>query len=196
MNIIVTGVGGQGNILLSQTIGECALRKGMSVTIAEIHGMAQRGGFVLSELRINERSAPLIPDREADLVISLEPIESLRVLNKCSTETIVIINTEPIIPFHVALGKDRYPATKEILSKLKSKVKKVVAINATKAAESLGLYRIVNIVMLGASAKYLPLSELELKKTIKKIIPKKYVALNLKAFELGTKAALKAILKQ
>ncbi len=102
-NIIIAGVGGQGILFASKIIGETAVASNMNLILSEIHGMAQRGGAVISTVKIGNTHSPLIADGEADIILSFEPVEALRAANKMSKNTTVIINTNSIIPFPVSL---------------------------------------------------------------------------------------------
>lgn len=109
--IQLIGVGGQGTIKASTIIGEAAMKKGLNVVMSEVHGMAQRGGTVVTEFKIGEAHSPLIEEGAADLMIAFEPTEALRALNKINQESFVIVNSSPIVPFTVSLGISEYPAS-------------------------------------------------------------------------------------
>lgn len=187
-NIIIAGVGGQGILFTSKIIGEAALESNMNVLTSEIHGMAQRGGAVVSTVKIGNTSSPLIADCEADIVLAFEPAEALRAANKMSENTTVIINTNPIIPFPVSLGKEKYPKMEHILSKIKKRCKNLLTIDANSLAQRAGSGITMNTVMIGAFSHFSVLSSKKIKETIRKNVPKKYVDVNMRAFELGYKA--------
>jgi len=187
-NIVIAGVGGQGILFTSKIIGEAALESNMNVLTSEIHGMAQRGGVVVSTVKIGNVSSPLIADAEADIVIAFEPAEALRAANKMSENTTVIINTNPIIPFPISLGKEKYPKMEYILSEIKKRCKNLLTIDANRLAQHAGSGITMNTVMIGAFSQFSVLSKKKIKETIRKNVHKKYVDVNMRAFELGCKA--------
>jgi indolepyruvate ferredoxin oxidoreductase beta subunit len=189
--IVFVGVGGQGNLLSSRVLGEAALMAGIPVNVSEVHGMAQRGGVVESAVVLGGALSSIVSDGEADVLISFEPSETLRALNKCSKETTVITNIIPLMPFTVAVGKGVYPDIKEALNLIRSKVKRLVAINADAIAEEAGSAMAVNIVMLGALAQSntVPVGRDQMKEALKANLKPKLWDINLKAFDLGYEAA-------
>lgn len=189
MNLVIAGVGGQGILTTSRIIGEAALKNKLDVSVSEIHGMAQRGGSVVSTVRFGSFKAPLILDGDADIIIGFEPAETVRVIEKASAEkTVILMNTKPIIPFPASLGLQKYPENSRILAYLAQNAKEVVPVNASEIATSLGTYRVLNVVMVGAVARYLPFSAENFKEAIRKIIPARYAEINMKAFEHGFRA--------
>jgi indolepyruvate ferredoxin oxidoreductase, beta subunit len=191
--IVFVGVGGQGNLLSSRILGEAALMAGIPVNVSEVHGMAQRGGVVESAVVLGGALSPIVSDGEADVLIGFEPAETLRALGKCSSETTVITNITPLMPFTVAVGKGVYPDIKEALNLIKRKVKRLIAINADALAKQAGSEMAVNIVMLGALAQSntLPVTAAQMKEALKKNLKEKLWDINLKAFDLGFEAANK-----
>ncbi|MCG2826282.1 MAG: indolepyruvate oxidoreductase subunit beta [Thermoplasmatales archaeon] len=194
-NVVIAGVGGQGILFASKIIGESAVASNMNLILSEIHGMAQRGGAVISTVKIGDVSSPLIADGEADIVLAFEPAEALRAANKMSENTTVIINTNPIIPFPVSLGKEKYPKMDYILSKIKKRCKNLLTIDANLLAQQAGSGITMNTVMIGAFSHFSVLSKKKIKETIKRHVPKKYVDVNMKAFELGYRAVDLELLK-
>jgi indolepyruvate ferredoxin oxidoreductase, beta subunit len=164
---------------------------GIPVNVSEVHGMAQRGGVVESAVVLGGALSSIVSDGEADVLISFEPSETLRALNKCSKETTVITNIIPLMPFTVAVGKGVYPDIKEALNLIRSKVKRLVAINADAIAEEAGSAMAVNIVMLGALAQSntVPVGRDQMKEALKANLKPKLWDINLKAFDLGYEAA-------
>src|SRR5512143_2034056 len=147
-NLIITGVGGQGNVLSSQLIGQALVGKGFFVPIGETYGASQRGGSVMSHIRISSRKqlSPLIPRGKADIVVGLEPVEALRVLTVYGhSRTVVISNTRPIYPVDV-----RYPGQEEIQGALKGLSRKVYHVPATEKAMEMGSPILGNMIMMGA----------------------------------------------
>jgi indolepyruvate ferredoxin oxidoreductase beta subunit len=191
--IVFVGVGGQGNLLSSQALGEAAMLAGMPVNVSEVHGMAQRGGVVESAVVMGGALSSIVSDGEADVLMSFEPSETLRALAKCSPASTVITNIVPLVPFTVAVGKGAYPDIKASLELIRKKVKRLIALNANALAEEAGSAMAVNIVMLGALAQsgILPLTRDHFLAALKKTIKKKLLDVNLKAFDLGYEAAAK-----
>ena len=191
--IIFVGVGGQGNLLSSQALGEAAMLAGIPVNVSEVHGMAQRGGVVESAVVMGGALSSIVSDGEADVLMSFEPSETLRALAKCSPASTVITNIVPLVPFTVAIGKGAYPDIKASLELIRKKVKRLIALNANALAEEAGSAMAVNIVMLGALAQSgtLPLTRDHFVAALKKTIKKKLLDVNLKAFDLGFEAAAK-----
>ena len=191
--VVFVGVGGQGNLLSSRILGEAAILAGIPVNVSEVHGMAQRGGVVESAVVLGGALSSIVSDGEADVLIGFEPSETLRALGKCSQESTVITNVIPLMPFTVAIGKGVYPDIKGALKLMKSKVKRLISLNATALAEQAGSAMSVNIVMLGALAQSnaVPVSADQMKEALKQNIKKKLLDSNLKAFDLGFEAAAK-----
>ncbi len=185
--IVVIGVGGQGNLLATNLLGEAALTLGMPVVASEIHGMAQRGGIVESAVLLGDISSPIISPGESDVFLSFEPLETLRGLNKCNRKTVVITNTRSMQPFTAALGQGVYPPLEEIMSLIKSKIDKVIAFDGSALAEKAGNPLSLNMVMLGAliGSETIPISAADMKETISTSTKKAFLESNLKAFDLG-----------
>jgi indolepyruvate ferredoxin oxidoreductase, beta subunit len=190
---VFVGVGGQGNLLASNLLGQAALDMGIPVVSSEIHGMAQRGGVVESTVIIGGAKSPIVSNGEADVVVSFEPLESLRILPRCNKNTLVITNTQPLPPFTVAVGQGKYPPVDEILDKIRKKVDKVIAIRGNDLAEKAGNVLSLNMVMLGAlvGSGATPVTEEAMKKTIGTSTKKAFLEANLKAFDLGKEGARK-----
>ena len=194
-NILICGVGGQGTILASYILGNAALKDGHKVRLGEIHGMAQRGGSVVSHVRIGEDVyGSMIPEDRADIILGFEPLEALRNLSSLKENGVVILNTEKINPISVSLGEKEYPPLDEILSKLSEKGK-VYDFNATEIATNIGNPVVMNMVMLGAlSVIEIPIKNETLLETMKTILSKK-LEMNMKAFDEGRKA-IKSLVKK
>lgn len=190
-DILIAGVGGQGVILLSKILGDAAIASGINVVSSEIHGMAQRGGSVSSMVRLGGTPGPIIYDGGADAVLSLEPVEAIRSLEKVSQNTAIVMNSKPTIPFTVSIGREAYPTLDEITSRLKNFTEKVVTIDAEGLANAAGMPAAANIVMLGALVKTcaMPIEKDAILESVKKNVPAKYLEQNLKAFEMGYSAA-------
>lgn len=185
--IVVIGVGGQGNLLATNLLGEAALSLGLPVVASEIHGMAQRGGIVESAVLLGDISSPIISPGESDVFLSFEPLETLRGLSKCNRKTIVITNTRSMQPFTAALGQGVYPPLEEMMSLIKAKIDKVIAFDGSALAEKAGNPLSLNMVMLGAliGSETIPISAADMKETISTSTKKAFLESNLKAFDLG-----------
>ena len=183
--ILIAGVGGQGNILASRIVATAAIIEGLHVRIGETYGASQRGGSVVSHVKIGRSVySPLVPRGYADIVIGLEPLETLRVvLQYANRETLVISNTRPIFS-----GITSYPSVQDILNKLGAVVNKLYAFDATKEVlERIGTARVLNVFMLGCMHGYgiIPVSSRSFEEAISMNVPGKYVDLNMKAFREG-----------
>ena len=181
-DILIVGVGGQGIILTSDIISKAALKDGFNVKKAETHGMAQRGGSVITHVRISNSDiySPLIPKGKVDVLIGFEPMEALRYMgyiNRKNENSIMIVNRNPI-------EIENYPDINEIISEIKRHRNSII-LNALELANKAGNVLTQNIVMLGAASRYLPIDRDTLKETIKENV-KRAINENLKAFELGS----------
>jgi len=190
---VFVGVGGQGNLLASNLLGQAALSMGIPVVVSEIHGMAQRGGVVESAVLLGGANSPIVSNGEADVLISFEPLETLRILTKCNNKTLVITNAQPLPPFTVAVGQGKYPPVEEILDKVVKKVGKVVSLNGNDLAEKAGNALSLNMVMLGAliGSGATAVTEKVMKDIIAGSTKKAFLESNLKAFDLGKETAQK-----
>jgi indolepyruvate ferredoxin oxidoreductase beta subunit len=186
-NIYISGVGGQGIIKTSIVMGEAAMKMGKPVVMSEVHGMAQRGGVVSTELKIGSSRSPIIQNGHADLLLAFEPLEALRAIHKINRNSYVIINTSPIMPFNISESKYSYPDISIILEELNSKSKKLYAIDGVKIAKKAGHILSLNMVMLGGASAVpgFPLDEKILIESIKDNLPQKSLITNLKAFKEG-----------
>ncbi len=184
LDIVISGVGGQGAILASDIIGKAAVLEGVPIRAAETHGMAQRGGSVVNHIRLGCELGSMIPLHGADVLLALEPAEALRYIDSLSDDGVVIVNTQPVFPITVTSGGDEYPDVSEIVDVLKSN-HKVVAFNAFELAIEAGHPQAMNVVMIGAVSNYLPMGKDLLIDCIKGMVPLKTVDINVRAFELG-----------
>ena len=193
--VYITGVGGQGVVRTSIIIGLACVKKGVNVVMSEIHGMAQRGGSVPAEMKIGDAYSPIIEKGGADLLISFEPAESLRTMSKLSKDTVAVINTQPIIPVTVALGTSMYLDPKMYIDELKSKLKRVVVLDAESMAREAGNILALNMVMLGASSATpgFPVEKEFLVAAMKENLPAKAIDANLRAFDMGFELAAKEL---
>ncbi len=189
--LIIVAVGGQGNLLASRVIGEAALLSDIDVRMSEIHGMAQRGGVVESSIVFGDAQSTVISDGEADVLLGFEPSETLRALNKCNLNTVVITNLAKLPSFTVTTGKSVYPDLDELQELIRKKTAKLIAFDAAAMAVKAGNVLSVNMVLLGAliQTQTVPLSTENVKEAIIKRTRKAFVEPNLKAFDLGFSAA-------
>lgn len=187
-NIVLAGVGGQGILLSAEILGTAALKDGLNVRVSEIHGMAQRGGAVTSNVRIGEKVlAPTTLEGTADVLLGFEPLETLRNLKFVSERTLVLMNNEPVPPPGLTTKMMNYPSLEEITEKIDAFTKKVVVMEAAKLAEKAGSILTRNIVLIGglAATGKVPVRIENLKEAICELVPAKYTEMNMKAFELG-----------
>ncbi len=192
MNLEIVGVGGQGILLASKVLGGAALDKGLDVWMSEVHGMAQRGGVVVTTVKIGEKVySPLIGHGDADVILGFEPVETYRAIKKASKDTWIVTNTAPIVPFTVSSGKQGYPKLDDIFESIQNVSDKFVMIDAKELAEQAGAAIAQNIVMLGAltATGALPLTKEDMQDSIRNNVPERFVEVNLRAFELGFKNA-------
>ena len=192
--LIIVAVGGQGNLLSSKVLGEAALLADIPVRMSEIHGMAQRGGVVESAVVFGNADSTIISDGEADVLLGFEPSETLRALNKCNADTVVITNTAPLPPFTVAIGKGTYPDIQALQELIRNKTARMIAFDALALAKQAGNNMSLNMVLLGSLIQtgIMPVSADNVKQAIRTSTKKAFVDINLKAFDLGFAAAAEA----
>lgn len=188
-DIILSGVGGQGILSIAAAIGEAALKEGLYMKQAEVHGMSQRGGDVQSNLRLSDQpiASDLIPLGHADLIISLEPMESLRYLPYLSKEGWLVTNSQPFINI------PNYPEIEKVNAELDKLLHKVV-LDVEAIAKEAGSVRAANIVMLGAATPFLGIEYEKIEEGVRSIFVRKgeeIVAMNLKALKAGYELAQK-----
>ncbi|MEM2102107.1 MAG: indolepyruvate oxidoreductase subunit beta [Candidatus Bathyarchaeia archaeon] len=191
-NVVLAGVGGQGVLLLAEVLGVAAVKDGFNVRVSEIHGMAQRGGAVVSDVRIGEKMlAPTVLEGTADAIVGLEPMEALRNIKYANGKTLVLLNTATVKPCATSQNM-AYPELNAIIEKICLFTKNVVTIDATRVAESLGNVAVQNMVMLGAFVRIgnLPVKPETIKSSVCEVVPERFVDLNLKAFEAGYREIL------
>lgn len=188
-NVILAGVGGQGILTLAVIIDHAAMQSGLQIKQAEVHGMSQRGGAVQSHLRISDKEiySDLIPKGKADLILSLELMESLRYLPFLADNGIIITATETVknIP--------DYPEEEQIINQIKNSGFKHIFIDARKTAKEAGSVRVENVVMIGLASKFLGIKKEQFQNSLRELFANKgddIIALNLKAFDLGEELAI------
>jgi indolepyruvate ferredoxin oxidoreductase beta subunit len=184
-DILIVGIGGQGTILASNILGEACLIEGRHVKGAETHGMAQRGGSVESHIRIDGMFGPLIPPGGADLLISFDLLEALRYSHYLKKEGKMVVNRHLVLPTIVFTQNLPAPTLDEIIEELKKHT--LCLFDADEMAEEAGSPLSQNVVMLGAASPSIPLKPGSLIDAVKRLVPKKTIDINMKAFELGRK---------
>lgn len=193
LNMVICGVGGQGNILLSGMLGSAYIRKGYYATIGETFGAAQRGGAVFSAVRISEKReyGPLIPEGKAHVIVGLEPLETLRLVHKyANPETVCISNMYPVTPAGVAAKRETYPDLDEARKALSEVCRKTWFLDATSIALELHAPIAMNVVMAGAllGTGVLSLTEEDIKTELRESLPPDRLDLNFQALARGMKA--------
>ena len=191
-SVVLVGVGGQGTLLASAIIAQAALTTGYDVKTYEVHGMAQRGGSVLAQVRYGEKVySPLIPKGEASVLASLERTEALRYVDYLAPSGLAVISDQIIIPVTVSSGASAYPELDE--AALKQYFPRLVYVSAVERALELGNARAANVILLGAlSTKLDNIADDAWQKAIQTCVKPKFVDLNLKAFYLGRDLAANA----
>ncbi len=192
-NALFTGVGGTGVLTAARILASAALNEGKNVRMGEIHGMAQRGGAVTCSVRIGKNvHGPIIPLGTADLILSVEPIEALRVVQKISPNGTIILGQYMITPTAVLLGRANYPSNEEILADL-NKFAPVITIDAAKLARKAGSILTINTVLLGTALGLgkIPVQEKSIINAIKDILPQRYHEINISALKKGKNAIQK-----
>ncbi|MBQ8392907.1 MAG: indolepyruvate oxidoreductase subunit beta [Clostridia bacterium] len=183
MNIMVVGVGGQGTLLTSRIIGKTALNAGWDVKLSEVHGMAQRGGSVVTFVRFGKKVyEPVCEEGSVDILISFERLEALRYAHFLKPDGVMIVNDTRIDPMTVVIGAMKYP--EGILEGL-DKEHKLYTIDGGAIAKELGNSKVLNTVVLGLAAKHIGFSEEEWLEILKATVPQKTVDINVKAFKAG-----------
>ncbi|MBQ9744093.1 MAG: indolepyruvate oxidoreductase subunit beta [Clostridia bacterium] len=183
MNIMVVGVGGQGTLLTSRIIGKTALNAGWDVKLSEVHGMAQRGGSVVTFVRYGKKVyEPVCEEGSVDILISFERLEALRYAHFLKPDGVMIVNDTRIDPMTVVIGAMKYP--EGILEGL-GKEHKLYTIDGGAIAKELGNSKVLNTVVLGLAAKHIGFSEEEWLETLKATVPQKTIDINVKAFKAG-----------
>ena len=182
-NIMIVGVGGQGTLLTSRILGSIMLTAGYDVKLSEVHGMAQRGGSVVTYVRYGEKVAePIVEEGCADVLIAFERLEALRYAHFLKPDGVLIVNDQRIDPMPVVTGAAEYPA--DIIEDLAKKYK-VYSIDAQGEALKMGNPRVFNIIVLGLAAKYMNFTKEQWLEVIEKTVPPKTIDINKQAFIKG-----------
>ena len=182
-NIMIVGVGGQGTLLTSRILGKLATGAGYDVKLSEVHGMAQRGGSVVTFVRYGEKvSEPIVEEGQADVLIAFERLEALRYLHFLKKDGGVIVNDWRIDPITVVTGVASYP--ENVLDTLKE-MRKTIVVEATAEAKKLGAPKAFNIIVLGAAARHMGFEKQDWLSVIETTVPPKTIEVNKQAFEIG-----------
>lgn len=182
-NIMIVGVGGQGTLLTSRILGKLAVGAGYDVKLSEVHGMAQRGGSVVTFVRYGEQVAePIVEEGQADVLIAFEKLEALRYLHFLKKDGVVVVNDWRIDPITVVTGAASYP--EGIIERLK-KERKTIVVKAMAEAKKLGTSKVFNVVVLGAAARHMTFSKEQWISVIESTVPPKTIEINKAAFEAG-----------
>ncbi len=183
MNILIAGVGGQGTLLASRVLGKYAELSGKDCKLSEIHGMSQRGGSVVTHVRIGDKIySPVIWEGSADVALAFEGLEAMRVKHYLKEEGVLLVNDEKILPMPCITGAAKYP---EGLSQTLTERKNTHLIPAQAWAIEAGNAKATNVVMLGALCKLMGYDKVLFAQAVERCVPSKFLELNLKAFELG-----------
>ena len=183
-SIVLVGVGGQGILLASEIIARTVMASGFDVKMNEIHGMAQRGGSVVAQIRLGrEVASPLVPRGTAKVLGSLERIEAMRFVDFLAPDGLAVVSDQAIIPVTASVGSTPYPDVDESL--LRSVFPNLIYVHALYQAEKIGNAKAVNTVLLGALSTQFPFSPETWKNSIKTTVKPRFVDVNLKAFDIG-----------
>jgi indolepyruvate ferredoxin oxidoreductase, beta subunit len=186
-NVLVVGIGGQSIVLLSSIIADAAIRAGFDVKANEVHGMAQRGGTVLAQVRFGAKVySPLLWEGTADLIVSLEKAEALRFAHFLKPGALAVVSDQVIVPVTVSAGRAKYPEDAD--ERLERAFPRLARVDALGIAERLGNAKAANLVALGAASRALASLEEHWEAAIGSLVPKKHLAINLKAFEAGRRS--------
>lgn len=196
-NLLIAGVGGQGVVLAGNITGEAALISGYDVKKTDALGMAQRGGSVISHLRIApEVFSPLIRRGEADILLAFEKLEAARYSHYLHPGGVAIINNQALPPLSVSLGNERYPDDEDIIGILKQQTRGLYLADGASRARELGNIKILNTFMLGCLSYFMPFEDSIWQKCITSNLPSKVVGLNINAFEQGKREIRKMLAKK
>ena len=186
-NIMIVGVGGQGTLLTSRILGGITVEAGYDVKLSEVHGMAQRGGSVVTYVRYGEKvTEPIVEEGQADVLIAFEKLEALRYAHFLKKDGVIIVNDQKIDPMPVVTGVAKYP--EGIIEHLSEKYK-VISVDAQKEALELGNSRVFNVIILGVAASKMDFEKEQWIEVIKKTVPAKTIDINVAAFEKGYELA-------
>lgn len=184
VDVLMVGVGGQGTILASRVLAQAAQAVGYDIKVSEIHGMAQRGGSVVTQIRLGEKVySPLIVKGGADILLAFEKLEALRLLPYLKKDGVLIVNDQAIDPVPVLVGTAQYPPN--IPDYLRKSVPGTLVFDATEIAARCGTSKAANVVLLGAMARRLPIERAIWEKALTERVPAKLLEVNKAAFAAG-----------
>ena len=182
-NIMIVGVGGQGTLLTSRILGKLAINAGYDVKLSEVHGMAQRGGSVVTIVRYGDKvNEPIVEEGQAAVLIAFERLEALRYLHFLKKDGVVIVNDWRIDPITVVTGVAAYP--EDVIETLKEK-RRAIVVEATAESKKLGAPKAFNIIVLGAAARHMGFEKEDWLRVIETTVPPKTIEVNKQAFEIG-----------
>jgi indolepyruvate ferredoxin oxidoreductase beta subunit len=193
-NVVIAGVGGTGVLTIAHILGSSALSAGLQLVQSELHGMSQRGGSVSTHLRMGTHVyGPTFPDGTGDLLIGMEPIETLRNIRSVRNAGTVVFNTYEIRPLSLSILKKDYPSLDLLIQEMKRFCQNVYSVAATRIAKEMGAPIVANIVLLGAAMAKgsIPIDSEIVIEEIKNTVPERFIDLNVKAYETGLKAVSK-----
>ena len=183
-NIMIVGVGGQGALLASKTLGQVLLDAGYDVKVSEVHGMSQRGGSVVTYVRYGKKVySPIVDKGEADFIVSFEMLEAARYTQYLKKDGQIVVNTQQIDPMPVITGAAEYPS--DLAQQMQDKGIKVDALDCLSLAEQAGTAKSVNIVLMGRLSRYMDFPETAWMAAIEKLVKPQFLEMNKKAFKLG-----------
>ena len=187
-SVVLVGVGGQGILLAARIVAQAAMNAGFDVKMNEVHGMAQRGGSVIAQVRFADRvHSPLVPKGEAQVLGSLERIEALRHADFLAADGLAVVSDQAIVPVTVSMGMAAYPD--DAPERLAAAFPRLIYMDAVRKATDLGNIRVANTVLLGAMSTGLDLPDAAWRSAMEKCVPERFRETNLKAFELGRATA-------
>lgn len=183
-SIMIVGVGGQGTLLASRILGNMLMNQGYDVKVSEVHGMAQRGGSVVTYVKFGDRVySPVVEEGEADLILSFEKCEAGRWLPYLKKGGKMLVNDQQIAPMPVITGAAKYP--EDVLDQIRAAGADLTVMDALAVAEEAGNAKAVNVALIGKLASMLPFEESQWIQALRECVPPKFLELNLKAFALG-----------
>lgn len=189
-NVLLTGVGGQGTILAAKMLTIGLMEHGYDVKMSEIHGMSQRGGDVISQVRYGEKVfSPIIEKGSADMIVAFEKMEALRTLPYLRPEGTVVVNDYEIPSMTVSTGLEKY--AKDVIEEIQKAANKVFAFDATKMARELGNSKATNVILLGTIIKIMGLEDIDWEQIIRNNVKEKFIDLNIEALKVGMDAVNK-----
>jgi len=187
INIMIVGVGGQGTLLASRLLGNVAIKQGYDVKVSEVHGMSQRGGSVVTYVKMGKKvHSPVIEKGEADIILAFENLEALRWIEYLKKDGTLILNDQQIDPMPVIIGKAKYPDS--IIDRLKAGGIRLISVDGLNIAKKCGSIKAVNVVLIGLLVKTTNIARDVWEKALEEVIPAKLLDVNKKAFVAGYSA--------